>query len=113
MVSVVSAKVWLDLGEGVAFCHGKADLLRAIEVHGSVARGAEAVGMSYKRAWQYIRQLENRLGKPILETVIGGLGGGGSRLTETAYALLRDYEEAKKRLHATWAQMLPTQGTIF
>lgn len=112
-MSVVNAKVWLDLGEGVAFCHGKADLLRAIEAYGSMARGAEAVGMSYKRAWRYIRQLENRLGKPILETVVGGSGGGGSRLTETAYALLREYEEAKKRLHDTWTQMSTPQGTIF
>jgi molybdate transport system regulatory protein len=100
----VKTKVWLDLGGGVAFCHGKADLLLAIEELGSINRAAQKVNMSYKRAWKYIRDLERCLGAKILVTTVGGVNGGGSRLTEVARNLLREYEETKEQVNRTLTQ---------
>lgn len=110
MRTQVSTKVWLDLGEGVAFCHGKADLLAAIESCGSINRAAEQLGMSYKRAWQYLRQLERRLGEKVLDTSIGGVGGGGSRLTEAGRDLLTRYGDAKRQVQESLAQSVGAYG---
>jgi len=103
METSVNTKVWLDLGGGVAFCHGKADLLLAIEELGSINRAAQKVKMSYKRAWKYIRDLERCLGAKILTTHIGGVNGGGSQLTEVGKNLLRDYEETKAQVNRALA----------
>ena len=93
MVAVkVKAKVWLELGRGVPFCHGKAGLLEAIQETGSISRAARVVGMSYRRAWEYIRSLEGGSGIKLVETAIGGVGGGGSILTEAGRKLLMDYQ---------------------
>jgi len=96
MVAVkVRAKVWLEVGAGVPLCHGKADLLEAIQERGSISRGAAQVGMSYRRAWEYIRALEGGTGVKVLKTSIGGAGGGGSKLTQEGRGLLREYRLAQ------------------
>ena len=104
MEKSVKTKVWLDLGQGVAFCHGKAGLLLAIDELGSINRAAHRVNMSYKRAWKYIRELEGHLGAKILLTTVGGVNGGGSQLTEVGTNLLREYEETKKQIDHTLSQ---------
>ena len=101
MDKTVKTKVWLDLGQGVAFCHGKAKLLSAIDEFGSIRCAAREVNMSYKRAWRYIRELEKGLGYKIVSTTIGGAGGGGAQLTESGRHLLREYEEAKAQVNLT------------
>ena len=109
----VKAKVWLDLGQGIAFCHGKAELLLAIDELGSINRAAQTVNMSYKRAWKYIRELEGCLGAKILFTTIGGVNGGGAQLTDVGQSLLNEYKETKKQINRTLAQNVKSFSRSF
>ena len=109
----VKTKVWLDLGQGVAFCHGKAELLLAINELGSINRAAQKVNMSYKRAWKYIRELERHLGAKILLTTVGGVNGGSSRLTEAGVSLLREYEDTKEKINRTLTQNVTSFSRSF
>ncbi len=93
MQVTVRTKVWLEVAGGVPFCHGKAALLSAIEKHGSIRQAASVLNMSYRRAWEYIRDLEKGIDSTVVRTKIGGSRGGGSQLTETGIELLRFYEK--------------------
>lgn len=86
------SKVWLELDGEPVFGEGRKRLLEAIESYGSITRAASQVGISYRRAWGYLRAMEFRLGARLIETCRGGTHGGGARLTEEARVLMRTYE---------------------
>lgn len=74
------------------FGPGPAQLLRHVQTGDSLLQAAEKMRMSYSKAWKLIRQAEAGLGFELLDRKRGGLGGGGSELTERARALLAAYE---------------------
>jgi molybdate transport system regulatory protein len=63
-------------------------LLQAVADTGSINRAAKTAGYSYKGAWLVLETACNLANEPLLETATGGTGGGGSRLTPAAQALL-------------------------
>ncbi len=91
----VDYKVWLD-NDGKAFGDGPYELLRRVEKMMSLHRAANQMGMSYSKAWQLIRTLEERLGFPLLERKVGGQSGGGSLVTPQARNLMNHYEGFRK-----------------
>lgn len=111
----VGFKLWLTLdGEGV-FGEGKWRLLEAIHHTGSLRAAADALGISYRKAWGDLRDAERALNLSFLERRRGGLEGGESRLSETGrkwlaeYARLRaDIERNTERAFARWKQRMET-----
>ena len=75
-----------------ALGHGPADrrlaILREIGAGGSISQAARSVGVSYKAAWQALDTLTNLAGVSLVERVVGGVGGGGARLTQAGIELL-------------------------
>lgn len=61
----------------------RVDILRRIGETGSISEAARNSGISYKAAWQAIETLENLAGGKLVEKAVGGVRGGGTRLTET------------------------------
>jgi molybdate transport system regulatory protein len=59
-------------------------LLEAIGATGSIRAAAERLKIPYRRAWQKVHEMEDRSGLRLLETEVGGEGGGGARLTDEA-----------------------------
>jgi len=57
------------------------NLLEKIDEHGSIAKAAKAVGISRKTAWDTLNKINILAEKPLVDSVTGGRGGGGSRLT--------------------------------
>jgi molybdate transport system regulatory protein len=68
-------------------------LLQALHATGSINRAARTAGLSYKGAWLLLETACNLANEPLLETVTGGAGGGGTRLTEAALGLLRAWQD--------------------
>lgn len=64
-------------------------LLEAIAATGSINQAARAAGYSYKGAWLLLDNAANLAHEPLLERVTGGKGGGGSRLTPAAEAMIQ------------------------
>ena len=85
-------KVWIEKQGMLVMGEGRARLLRAIQSEGSINRGAQKCGISYRRAWAMIHTMEERTGRKIVETSIGGRRGGGSRITPFGLSLLKRYE---------------------
>lgn len=82
------------LGPGVALGPGKANLLEAIRDTQSIAAAAQRFGMSYKRGWSLIKELNAAFAQPLVDTEKGGSGGGGgARLTELGVYVLERYRQ--------------------
>ncbi len=80
------------LKPGVALGPGKADLLQAIDETASLSAAAARFGMSYKRGWTLVRELNSAFAEPLVETSKGGSGGGGTtRLTSLGRYVLDRY----------------------
>lgn len=69
------------------------DILRRVGDVGSISEAARRAGLSYKAAWQAIETLSNIAGGPLVEKVVGGSHGGGTRLTATGEEVLQIADE--------------------
>ena len=89
--------LWLKLqiacGDALALGPGKADLLDAIGAHGSISAAGRALGMSYRRAWLLVDEMNRCFDPPVVETLRGGGLERGARVTETGVAVLAAYRE--------------------
>ena len=73
------------------------DLLRAVEREGSLSKGAKRMGITYRTAWTWAREMNRAWGKPLLDRVHGGKGGGGTTLTVEGRAALREAAAIESR----------------
>ncbi len=85
-------KVWLD-NDGKAFGEGPYQLLDGVKKHGSLAQAAKDLNMSYSYAHGLMKNLSYKLGFALISSQAGGVGGGGTIITEQALDLMRRYEE--------------------
>jgi molybdate transport system regulatory protein len=81
----------IDRGSKRAFGPGKARLLEAIAETGSISAAGRALGMSYRRAWLLVADLNAGFRSPLVEAQTGGGGGGGAQLTNAGERVLKLY----------------------
>ncbi len=81
----------IDLAGGARIGPGKIAVLEEIDKAGSISAAGRALGMSYRRTWALVEDLNKGLGTAVVETSAGGSGGGGANLTETGRALIACY----------------------
>ena len=82
---------------GSALGPGMAQLLERIAEHGSIRRAAAAMGMSYRKAWLLIQELQKSFDGPVVTAEVGGVTGGGTELTELGTGLLKLYRRVESR----------------
>ncbi len=87
----IKSKIWIEVDGEPVFGRGRRFLLQAIEKHGSINQAAKEINISYRKAWSYIKAMEERLGMKLVERRTGGINGGGATLTEGARIFLREY----------------------
>ena len=71
----------IDLGEDRAVGPGKIRLLEAIRDTGSISKAGIALGMSYRRAWLLVDDMNKCFSEPVIAAQVGGSHGGGAALT--------------------------------
>jgi molybdate transport system regulatory protein len=81
----------LDFGSRRSVGPGKIRLLEAVAQTGSISRAGKALGMSYRRAWLLIDDMNRCFRDAVVEARPGGSQGGGAALTAFGGKLLRDY----------------------
>ena len=81
----------LDLTSGDRIGPGKIALLEAIQATGSISAAARRLGMSYRRAWLLVEDINRSLMKPAVISEVGGSRGGGAAVTETGAVVIRLY----------------------
>lgn len=88
----IKSKLWIEVAGEPVFGRGRRILLQAIDGCGSINQAAKEINISYRRAWSYIKAMEERLGIKLVERQSGGKNGGGAALTAEAREFLRRYE---------------------
>jgi len=88
----------LEDGAQVVLDQTDALLLRRISETASLKEGAKLAGISYRNAWDRIKTMESNLGARLVDTKVGGAGGGGADLTPEGVAVLRDFQKVRRYL---------------
>jgi molybdate transport system regulatory protein len=88
---VAKFRLRVTVGEVIAIGPGKIQLLEAIRETGSITAAAKSLGMSYRRAWLLLDELNHALRKPAVDSAKGGVQGGGSALTPVGQQLIDTY----------------------
>ncbi|HEY1131905.1 MAG TPA: ModE family transcriptional regulator [Roseateles sp.] len=87
----------VTVGEAIAVGPGKVALLEAVEAHRSISAAAKALGMSYRRAWLLVDELNRSLKEPAVTAAAGGVHGGGTELTDVGRQLIVLYRRIEER----------------
>src|SRR6202790_5845607 len=71
----------VDFGTDRAIVPGKVLLLEAIRAQGSISGAGRSLGMSYRRAWLLVDDMNRCFREPVVTAQPGGSQGGGAALT--------------------------------
>jgi formylmethanofuran dehydrogenase subunit E len=88
----IRSKLWIEVEGEPVFGRGRRFLLEAIDRYGSINQAAKGINISYRKAWSYIKAMEERLGIRLVERQAGGRNGGGAALTSEARHFIRRFE---------------------
>lgn len=91
-------KLRLEYDSPLILGPGKAELLARIGRLGSISAAAREMGMSYKRAWTLVEEMNIAFADPVIDSARGGAGGGGARVTETGQKVLHHYRALESLL---------------
>lgn len=101
MPAATTLSIRLDLAPGVRIGPGKVRLLELVDEEGSISGAGRALGMSYRRAWLLLAELNRAFPEPVISTRAGGRSGGGAalspfgrRVVDCYRAIERDAAEA-------------------
>jgi len=105
---VATARLTLrvDLDEDRAIGPGKIRLLEAIRDTGSITKAGIAVGMSYRRAWLLVDDMNSCFREPVVAAQAGGSHGGGAALTPFGRNLIDQYRAIEAEAHSATASRL-------
>jgi molybdate transport system regulatory protein len=75
---------------------GKIKLLELIDACGSISAAGRQMGMSYRRAWLLVDNLNHCFREPLVAAQVGGVKGGGAALTGFGRAVVEHYRAIEK-----------------
>lgn len=93
----IYARFWIAGEKGSYLGIGRIQLLEYIAQSGSMNKAAKEMGMSYKKAWKLVDELNHMYDQPLVEKLQGGKSGGGSVLTPRGYQVIQNFRAFEKR----------------
>jgi molybdate transport system regulatory protein len=96
----IRIRCWIDIDGVRFFGPGRAELLGLIDEKGSISQAAKRMGMSYKKAWAMVNEMNTQGSKPLVVSQKGGDKGGGARLTESGKKIVSRYLHLTAKLDA-------------
>jgi molybdate transport system regulatory protein len=102
----------IDLASGKRIGPGKIALLEAIRSTGSISAGARALGMSYRRAWLLVEEINNALREPAVTAETGGRSGGGAALTPVGERVIGLYRAIETNARAATGGEFRAMGKL-
>lgn len=90
-VGPLKIKLQLLCGDSFAMGPGKADLLEAIDREQSISGAGRVLGMSYRRTWLLVDEMNRCFREKLVETLSGGGKERGARVTPFGHRVLSAY----------------------
>ncbi|OON70122.1 winged helix-turn-helix domain-containing protein [Hymenobacter sp. CRA2] len=93
----VNGRLWIEGPADRFLGIGRLELLQHIRTQGSISKAAQAMNMSYKRAWELVSSMNTQAREPLVSTQTGGQRGGGAHLTEAGVQAVAEFEALQQR----------------
>jgi molybdate transport system regulatory protein len=93
-------RLWIDIHGERFFGPGRAELLQLIHETGSISKAAKEMGMSYKKAWAMVDEMNSRAHSPYVIAQKGGKKGGGTELTKAGKDIVKAYQKVLKKVNS-------------
>lgn len=97
-------KLRLEYDAPLVLGPGKAQLLALIDRLGSISAAGREMGMSYKRAWSLVEEMNAAFTAPVVDSSRGGSGGGGATVTPLGHDVLRRFRALEDILQREGAE---------
>lgn len=94
--SLPSLSIRIDLDSASRIGPGKVLLLENIDACGSISAAGRAMGMSYKRAWDLVDEINRICRQDAVQRQTGGKKGGGAVLTPFGISLVARYRKIER-----------------
>jgi len=92
----IKSKIWIESKNGIVLGEGRVQLLKKIDETGSLNKASKVLNISYQKAWRLLDEINKAAEKPLIESKIGGLKGGGTLLTPYGKSLIVIFETINK-----------------
>ncbi len=93
----IKSRIWIESEQGVFLGEGRVRLLKAIADTGSLSKAANAIDMSYKKAWNLLDSMNKAAQEPLVITSIGGKGGGGANVTAYGIKVIKTFDSINQK----------------
>lgn len=90
----------VDLSRQCSLGPGKVELLESIGSTGSLTQAARSLGLSYRRAWLLLNDINRSFGEPVTIAKMGGHLRGGMTLTPIGKEIIRCYRRAAEEIES-------------
>jgi molybdate transport system regulatory protein len=94
----VRFRIWFYSGEEKFLGKGRVELLERINRTGSIANAAKEMKMSYRQAWQMVKEMNEQSRLPLVEKKMGGKTGGGTIITEAGEKAIEGFYELENKV---------------
>lgn len=94
----IRVRCWVNVDGERFFGPGPAELLHLIDDTGSISKAARSMGMSYKKAWDIVDNLNSRGREPYVISQKGGDKGGGAQLTARGKRIVTAYDKLNAKV---------------
>ncbi|MBU3031218.1 winged helix-turn-helix domain-containing protein [Paracoccus marinaquae] len=105
-------KLRLEYDAPLVLGPGKAELLTLIDRLGSISAAGREMGMSYKRAWSLVEEMNAAFATPLVDSSRGGPGGGGATVTATGHEVLTRFRRLEQLLATRGADEIAALATL-
>ncbi len=102
-------RIWFYADDDKFLGKGRVELLERIKEVGSITNAAKGMKMSYRQAWQMVKEMNESANEILVEKSLGGKGGGGASITkagERAITQFHDFEQKVNRFIAEESKKL-------
>ena len=89
-------KIRIQIGKNFYLGPGKILLLETIIKKGSITASAKELGMSYRKAWNLVREINEASITKIINTTTGGKGTGGANISKNGIAFIKSFRKIEK-----------------
>jgi len=103
---VAQFRLRIKYGDEIAIGPGKIAILEAIAETGSISAAGRKLGMSYRRAWLLVDQMNQYFKEPVVQAATGGAQGGGTALTETGLEVINLYRGIEQQAQEHSASLI-------
>jgi molybdate transport system regulatory protein len=104
----LNGRIWLEIKGEKVLGHGRVELLERIDSSGSIRQAAMQMKMSYRQAWEMIKQINSFFETPVVISNRGGKGGGNALITPLGLSLIQEFH----RIHDEFKKFMSQNSVV-